>query len=167
MRLTRFLSRILVIVAIFGLVTFVNVVPAIAAQKSPNQITDNLTMPNIQKKAEDASNSSAYDTNPEYTSEDKSNQGLNEIQGTADFDKMKRSLNEDTPPMVKQVEKSLSKVGDKVSSAKEDTKNGIDSALDKAGDAASYIKDMTGDAINSITGKASDTAKTIKNKVKS
>ncbi|PZO38449.1 MAG: hypothetical protein DCF19_16115 [Pseudanabaena frigida] len=167
MKFTQFLNRLLVIVAILGFVTFGNVVPAIAAQDSPNQITDNLTMPNIQKKAEESLNTTAYDTNPEYTSEDNSNQGLNEIQGTADFDKMKRSSNEDTPPIVKQVEKSLSNVGDKVSLAKEDTKKGVDSALDKAGDAASYIKDKTGDAINSLTEKASDTAKSIKNKIKS
>jgi len=167
MKLTQFLSRLLVVVAIWGLVTFVNVVPAIASQDNPNQITDNLTMPNIQKKAEDATNSSTYDTNLEYTSGDQSNQGLNEIQGTADFDKMKRSPNEDTPPIVKEVEKSLGKFGDKVNSTKEISKKGLDAALDKAGNAASHIKDKTGDVINSLTEKASDATESIKSKIKS
>ncbi len=156
MKLMQFLNRLLVIVAILGFVTFGNVVPAIAAQSDPNKIIDNLTMPNIQKKAEGVANGSPYDTNPEYTSGDTSNQGLNEIQGTADFDKMKRSPNEKTPPIVKQAEKALSKVGDKMSSATEDTKNSVDTALGKAGD-----------AINSITEKAADAAKSIKNKIKS
>ncbi len=156
MKLIQFLNRLLVLIAIVGFMTFGNVVPAIAAQSDPNQIIDNLPMPNIQRKAEEAANSSPYETNPEYTSGATSNQGLNEIQGTADFDKMNRSPNEKTPPMVKQAEKALSKVGDKMSSATEDTKNGVDKALGKAGN-----------AINSITEKASDAAKSIKNKIKS
>jgi ElaB/YqjD/DUF883 family membrane-anchored ribosome-binding protein len=117
-------------------------------------------MPNIQKKAEDALKGSTYDTNQEYTSDDGSNQGLNEIQGTSDFNKMKRSSNEDTPPVVKQVEKALYKASDKMSSAKDNT-------LDKAGDAASFVKDKAGDVLNTLTDKATDTAKAIKNKVKS
>ena len=167
MKFTQFLNRLLALVAILVLVTFVDVVPAIAAQNDSNQIIDNLTMPNIQKKAEDVAKGSPYDTNPEYTSGDKSNQGLNEIQGTADFDKMKRSQNENTPPVVKQAEKAFSKVGDQMNSVTEDTKKGVDTALDKAGDAASYIKDKTGDAINSLTEKASDAAESIKSKIKS
>ncbi|GBO54174.1 hypothetical protein APA_2122 [Pseudanabaena sp. lw0831] len=160
MKIVQFLKRFVVMVVVCGLIAFASVNPAIAAQNAPDQITDNLTMPNIQKKAEDAVKGSTYDTNPEYTSDDSSNQGLNEIQGTSDFDKMKRSSNEDTPPVVKQAEKAFNKAGNNINSAK-------DSTLDKAGDAASYIKDKTGDALKSLTGKASDTAKAIKNKVKS
>jgi hypothetical protein len=154
MKLTQFLNRLLVLVAIWGLVTFVNVVPAIAAQSDPNQIIDNLTLPNIQKKAEEAANSNPYETNPEYTSGDRSNQGLNEIQGTADFDKMKRTSNEDLPPIVEQAEKAFGKAGDKIQAAKDNT-------LDKAGDTASYIKDKAGDVLNSLTKKVSNTAKSI------
>jgi hypothetical protein len=165
MKLTQFLNRLLVIVAVLVLVTFVNVLPVSAVQSDSNQIIDNLPMPNIQKKSEDILKTSPYDTNPEYTSGDGSNQGLNEVQGTADFDKMNRSHNEKTPPVVKQVGKALGKVGDKMSSAKDDTQNGIDSALDKAGDAANFIKDKTGDALNSLTEKASDTAESIKSKI--
>ena len=160
MKIAQFLKRFVLMVVVCGLISFANVNPAIAAQNAPDQITDNLTLPNIQKKAEDALKGSTYDTNPEYTSDDSSNQGLNEIQGTSDFDKMKRSSNEDTPPVVKQAEKAFDKAGNNISSVKDDT-------LDKAGDAANYIKDKTGDALKSLTGKASDTAKAIKNKVKS
>ncbi|MBD2178620.1 hypothetical protein H6F42_17010 [Pseudanabaena sp. FACHB-1998] len=156
MKLIQLFKRLLVIVAVLVLVTFVNVAPVSAVQSDTNQIIDNLPMPNIQKKSEDILKTSPYDTNPEYTSGDGSNQGLNEVQGTADFDKMNRSRNEKTPPIVKQAEKAFNKVGDKMSSAGEDTKNGVDSALDKAGD-----------AINSLTGKASDAAESIKDKIKS
>ncbi len=160
MKIILFLKRFVIMVMVCGLISFASVTPAIASQDAPNQIIDNLTLPNIQKKAEDAVKGSTYDTNQEYTSDDASNQGLNEIQGTSDFDKMKRSSNEDTPPIVKQVEKALDKAGDKMNSAKDDT-------LDKAGDAASYVKGKAGDVLNSLTDKATDTAKAIKNKVKS
>ncbi|MEA5485343.1 MULTISPECIES: hypothetical protein [Pseudanabaena] len=141
-----------------GLIAFANVTPAIASQD--NQIIDNLTMPNIQKKSEEILKTSPYNTNPEYTSGDASNQGLNEIQGTADFNKMKRTSNENTLPVVKQVGKALDKAGDQINSATDDS-------LNKAGDAASYVKDKAGEALNTLTDKASDTAKAIKNKVKS
>jgi len=167
MKLAQFLKRFVAMIVVCGLIAFANVAPAIAAQDSPNQIIDNLTMPNIQKKAEDALKGSAYDTNQEYTSEDGSNQGLNEIQGTADLDKMKRTSNADLPPAVKDVEKAFDKAGDKINSVKGNTGNEVNSALDAAGDAASYVKDKAGDAINALTGKAADTAKSIKNKVKS
>jgi hypothetical protein len=160
MKIVQFLKRFVVMFVVCGLIAFASVNPAIADQDTPNQIIDNLTMPNIQKKAEDAVKGSAYDTNQEYTSNGSLNQGLNEIQGTSDFDKMKRSPNEDTPPVVKQAEKAFDKAGNKINSAKDDT-------LDKAGDAASYVKDKAGDALNSLTEKAADTAKAIKNKVKS
>jgi hypothetical protein len=118
MKLAQFLKRFLVVFVVCGLIAFANVPPAIADRDAPNQITDNLTMPNIQKKAEDVAKASPYDTNPEYTSNDQSNQGLNEIQGTADSDKMKRSPNEDTLPVIKQAEKAFNKAGDKMKSVK-------------------------------------------------
>lgn len=160
MKIAQFLKRFVLMVVVCGLIAFANVNPAIAAQNARDQITDNLTLPNIQKKAEDAVKGSAYDTNPEYTSDNTSNQGLNEIQGTSDFDKMKRSSNENTPPVVKQVGKALDKASDKMHSA-------TDNTLDKAGNAASYVKDKAGNVLNSLTDKATDTAKAIKNKVKS
>ena len=160
MKIAQFLKRFVLMVVVCGLISFANVTPAIASQDTPNKIIDNLTLPNIQKKAEDAVKGSAYDTNPEYTSDNTSNQGLNEIQGTSDFDKMKRSSNENTPPVVKQVGKALDKASDKMHSA-------TDNTLDKAGNAASYVKDRAGNVLNSLTDKATDTAKAIKNKVKS
>ena len=160
MKIVQFLKRFVIMVIVCGLISFANITPAIASQESSNPIIDNLPMPNIQKKSEEVLKGSAYDTNPEYTSGDVSNQGLNEVQGTADFDKMKRSPYENTPPVVKQVEKALDKAGDKMNSAKDDT-------LDKAGEAASYVKDKAGDVLNSLTDKATDTAKAIKDKVKS
>lgn len=160
MKIVQFLKRFVIMFVVCGLVSFANVTPAIASQNSTNPIIDNLPMPNIQKKAEAAVKDSAYDTNQEYTSDNASNQGLNEIQGTSDFDKMKRSSYESTPPVVKQVEKAFDQAGNQLNSAKDDT-------LDKAGDAASYVKDKAGDALNSLTDKATDTAKAIKDKVKS
>jgi predicted phage tail protein len=143
-------------IVVCGLIAFANIAPAIAADNSQGMEQ----LPNIQTKADNAVKSSPYDSNPEYTSHDQSNQGLNEIQGTADFDKMKRTSNEDLPPIVNQAEKAFGKAGDKIQSAKDNT-------LDKAGDTASYVKDKAGDALNSLTEKVSDTAKAIKNKVKS
>ena len=119
--------------------TFANVNPAIASQGNSSKGMQEL--PNIQTKADDAVKASPYDSNAEYTYNSNSNQGLNEIQGTADFDKMKRSPNEDIPPVVmKQTEKALGKVGDRMKSAKDDTKNSVSSALDKAGNTAKSIK---------------------------
>ncbi|PZU95788.1 MAG: hypothetical protein DCE90_11565 [Pseudanabaena sp.] len=160
MKIAQFLKRFVIMVVVCGLIGFVNTTPAIASQNKSNQIIDTPTMPNIQKKAEDAVKGSAYDTNQEYTTDDGSNQGLNEIQGTSDINKMKRSSNEKIPPVVKQVGKALNKAGDQINSATDDS-------LNKASDAASYMKDKAGDVMNSLTDKASDTAKAIKNKVKS
>ncbi len=166
MKFAQFFTRLLAIVYICGLMIFGNVNPAIAAQTSNNKIIDQLAMPNIQKKAEQVTKRSPYDTNREYANENASKQGLNEIQGTADFDKMKRSPDV-VPPVVKQAEKAFDKVGDKMNSTKDDTENNVGSALDKAGDAANYVKDKAGDVVNSLTGKAEDTIQSIKNKVKS
>ena len=111
MKLAQFLKRFVVMIVVCGLIAFANVAPAIATQDTPNQIIDNLPMPNIQKKSEDILKRSPYDTNQEYTSEDGSNlgQGLNEVQGTADFDKMNRTSNADLPPVVKDVKKAFNK----------------------------------------------------------
>ena len=154
MKFIQLFTQLLAIVYICGLMIFANLSPAIASQGNSSKGMQEL--PNIQTKADDAVKASPYDSNAEYTYNSNSNQGLNEIQGTADFDKMKRSPNEDTPPVVKQTEKALGKVGDKMKSAKDDTKNSVGSALDKAGD-----------IVNSLTDKAGNTAKSIKNKIKS
>ncbi len=167
MKFAQFFTRLLAMVYICGLMIFANVNPAIASQDNNNKIIDRLPMPNIQKKAEEATKGSPYDTNLEYETKSASNQGLNEIQGTADFDKMKRAPNEVVPPVVKQAEKAFDKVGDKMNSAKDSTENSIDSALDKASDVGNYVKDKASDVVNSLTGKAEDTAKSIKDKIKS
>jgi len=153
MEFTQFFTRLLAIVYICGLMVFANVNPAIAAQTNNNKIIDQLPMPTIQKKAEEITKSNPYETNIEYTTQNPAAQGLNEIQGTADFDKMKRSPNEKTPPVVRDVEKVLDKVGDKMDSAKDNTQDAVDSAIDKAGDAANYVKDKAGDAVKSIKNK--------------
>jgi hypothetical protein len=146
---------------------FANVNPAIASQRNNNKIIDQMQMPNIQRKAEDVTKRSPYDTNLEYSNKILSKQGLNEIQGTADFNKMKRAPNEVVPPIVSDAEKALDKVGDKINSAKNDTENTVGSALDKAGNVGNYVKDKAGDVVNSITDKAEDTVKSITNKVRS
>ncbi|OIP77157.1 MAG: hypothetical protein AUK48_04465 [Oscillatoriales cyanobacterium CG2_30_44_21] len=160
MKTVQFLKRFVIMFVVCGLIAFANINHAIASQDSSNQIIDNLSMPNIQKKAEDVAKGSAYDTNQEYTTDDRSNQGLNEIQGTSDFDKMKRSPNEVNPPVVKQVEKALDKAGRQINSATDDS-------LDKVGGATGYVKDKAGDVLNSLTDKAADTARAVTNKVKS
>lgn len=168
MKFAQFFTRLLTIVFICGLMVFANVNPAIAAQdQNNNKIKSQLPMPTIQKKAEEITKSNPYETNLEYTTENPAAQGLNEIQGTADFDKMKRSPNEKTPPVVRDAKKVIDKAGDKMSSAKDNTQDAVDSAMDKAGDAANYVKDKAGNVVNSVTDKAGDVVKSIKNKVKS
>lgn len=157
MKLAQFLTRLVVIVFVCGLMAFANVVPAIAAHSKLNEGMEQLS--NIQTKAENAAKSGPYDGD---LVKSKANRGLNEIQGTSDFRKMKQDVNDETLPAVSQIEKTLDKVGDKANSAKDDTQNGITSVLDKAGDAASYVKDKAGDAINSLTEKAGDTVESIK-----
>lgn len=152
MKFTRFFARLIAIAYICGLMIFANVNPAIASQTNNNKIIDQVTLPTIQKKAEEITKTNPYETNLEYTTENSAAQGLNEVQGTADFDKMKRS-NDTIPPVVRDVEKVLDKVGDEVDSAKDDTQNTVDSAIDKASDAANYVKDKAGDAVKSIKNK--------------
>jgi len=167
MKFTQFFTRLLAIVFICGLMVFANVNPALAAQdQNNNKIKSQLPLPTIQKKAEEITKTNPYETNLEYTTENPAAQGLNEVQGTADFDKMKRS-SDSVPAVVGDVEKVLDKVGDKVGSVKDDTQDTVDSAIDKAGDAANYVKDKAGDVVNSVTDKAGDAVNSIKNKVKS
>ena len=107
MQVFNFLNRLLIMLVVFGLITFTNINHAIA---SPNKASQGMEqLPNIQTKADEAIKGSAYDSNPEYTDNDQSNQGLNEIQGTADFDKMKRSPSENVPSIIKEVEQALDK----------------------------------------------------------
>jgi hypothetical protein len=154
MKFAQFLTRLVVVVFICGLMAFANVVPAIASQNNLNKGLEQL--PNIQMKTDNAAKAGPYPTGKLKSN---AKQGLNEIQGNADFDKMKREGDEDTLPAVRQAEKSLDKVGDKINSAKDNTENGVTSVLDKAGDAANYVKGKAGDAINSLTDKAADAAK--------
>ncbi len=151
MKFAQFLTRLVVVVFICGLMAFANIVPALASQSNQNKGMEQL--PNIQMKTENAAKAGPY---PSGKLKSNAKQGLNEIQGTADIDKMKREGNEDTLPAVRQAEKSLDKVGDKINSAKDDTQNGVTSALDKAGN-----------VINSLTEKAVDTVESIKHNTKS
>jgi len=162
--LAQFLTRIMVMVYVCGLMVFINIAPAIAGQSSLNKGAQQ--MPNIQVKAEaaleDAMEAAPYGSNKvQYESK-----GLNEVQGTADYDKMQSGANGDTPPAVLELEKSLGKVGDKINSAKDDTQDSVGSVLEQAGDTASRLKDQAGDALKSMAGKAGDTAKSIKAKSK-
>jgi hypothetical protein len=161
MKFARFLTRLVVMVFVCGLMAFANVVPAIASQSGLNKGLEQL--PNIQTKTDAAAKSGPYSgdkTVPYGTDKQyKANQGLNEIQGTADIDKMKRGPKGDKLPIVRQAEKSIDKAGDKINSAKDNTENGVTSVLDKAGDAANYVKDKAEDAINSLTEKAADATK--------
>jgi hypothetical protein len=151
MKFTQFLTRLVVVVFICGLMAFANVVPAIASQSNLNKGMEQL--PNIQMKTDNAAKAGSY---PSDKLKSNAKQGLNEIQGTADIDKMKREGDEDTLPAVRQAEKAFDKVGDKINSAKDDTQNGVTSAFDKAGN-----------VINSLTEKAVDTVESIKHNTKS
>jgi len=162
MKFTQFLTRFAVMICICGVMLFANVVPTIAAQSNLKKGLEQL--PNIQIKAEDITKASPYGIDKVIND---TNGGLNEVQGTTDFDRMKNGANGDTLPAVRQVEKAIDRVGNKINSAKDDTQNGIGSALNKAGDTANYVKDKAGDALNSVTEKAGDTAESIKDATKS
>jgi uncharacterized protein YoxC len=166
MKFTQFLSRFVILAYICGVMLFGSVLPAVAAQSNLKKGLEQL--PNIQTKAEDITKASPYGIDKVIKD---TNGGLNEVQGTADFDRMKRGANGDTLPAVRQVEKAIDQVGNKLNSAKDDTQNKIGSALnqvgDKVGDTANYVKDKAGDAMNSVTEKASNTAESIKEGAKS
>jgi hypothetical protein len=148
MKLAQFFTRLVVMIYICGLMVFANAVPAIASQGNPTKGMQQL--PNIQNKAEDAIKSAPYGIDKV---EQESSQGLNEVQGSADFNKMKRDTNEGKLPAVSKAEKAIDKIGDKISSDTDDAKNVVTSTLDKAGEAANYVKDKAEDALNSLTGK--------------
>ena len=137
MKLTQFLNRFVVMVFVCGLMLFGSVVPAIAASNINKGMEQ---LPNIQTKSEEALKDA---TAPRPYGQEKINtEGLNEVQGTADYNKMSRGANGDTPPAIEQVGKALEKVGGK-------------------------IEDKAEDTINSLNGKAKGMAKSIKDNFKS
>jgi len=140
MKLAQFLTRFLVMFFVCGLMVFSmvfdNVVPAIAASNINKGMEQ---LPNIQTKAEDALKDA---TEPHtYGQEKISTEGLNEVQGTADYNKMNRGANGDTPPAIEQVEKALEKVGGKIDSAKDKAEATINSVNRKAKKIAKSVKD--------------------------
>ncbi|MGL5510834.1 MAG: hypothetical protein ACRDB1_14525 [Microcoleaceae cyanobacterium] len=149
----KVLTRVAVVLFVFGFFLFSNVPIALAAWGNNNLDKSVETLPNIEEKAEKATKSSPYDLNQYET---KSNQGLNEIQGTSDRDKMNRSDN--TLPIVNDVEKNLKNA--QISAA-----NGVDSTLDKAGNAVDSNVKKAGKAIDSLTKKVGDKADSIKSEV--
>lgn len=170
MKITQFLTRLVLTVFVCGLVVFANISPASAAwgrASSPTKGTEPL--PNITDLTEKAANSNPYEINdnPAGLNSSKVNKGLNEVQGTADIDRMKRDNFGDKLPVVREAEKAVDKVDNKLKSAKKDTENTANSVLDQANDVVSDVKDKAEDAFNSLTGKAADTAKSVKEKVKS
>ncbi len=162
MKITQFLTRLVLIIFVCGLVVFGNISPANAAWgRASSQTKGVVPLPNITDKAEETANSG-----PSGISS-KVNKGLNEVQGTADFNRMERDNYGDKLPVVREAERAADKVDNKIKSVKEDVENSANSVLDQASDVVSDVKDKAGDAFNSITGKAADTAKAVKQKVKS
>ena len=137
MKLAQFFTRIVVILFVCGFMTFINIVPAIASQNNINRGMEQ--MPNIQTKAEEALKD-ALEPHP-YGQEKISNQGLNEVQGSADYNKMNRGANGDTPPAVEQVENALEKVGGKIDSAKDKAEATMNSVNREAKRMAKSVKD--------------------------
>ncbi len=188
MKITQFFTRLVLMVFVCGLVVFANISPANAAWgRASNPTKGTEPLPNITDLTEKAANSSPYEINdnPAGINSSKVNKGLNEVQGTADIDRMKRDNFGDKLPVVREAEKAADKVDNKLKSVKKDAEraadkvdnklksvkkdaeNNANSALDQASDVVSDIKDKAGDAFNSLTGKAEDTAKSIKRNIKS
>jgi hypothetical protein len=170
MKIIQFLTRLVVMVCVCGLIVFANVSPANAAWGRPDKATQGTEpLPNITAKSEEAAISP-----PSGMKKAKALKGLNEVQGTADIDKMKRDNYGDKLPVVQEAEKVADKVENKIDSAKRNTKKTADSVLDQASDVVNDVKNKAGDVLNSLTGKAEttadsvkDTAESVKNKAKS
>lgn len=164
MKLAQFLTRFVVIVFVCGLIVFANVSPANAGWGSPDKslTKGSEPLPEITIKSDEAAASG-------LTGMDKSHalKGLNEVQGTADIDRMKRDSYGEQLPVVQEAEKAASKVENKISTAKKSTEKTANSVLDKAGDMVSDVKDKAGDALNSLTGKTEDAADSVKNTAES
>lgn len=136
MKLTQFLTRLVVMFFVCGLMVFGNVVPAIAASNINKGMEQ---LPNIQTKAEDALKD-PLELHP-YGQEKINTEGLNEVQGTADYNKMYSGANGDTPPAIEQVENALEKVGGKIDSAKDKAEATMNSVNRKAKKMAKSVKD--------------------------
>jgi ElaB/YqjD/DUF883 family membrane-anchored ribosome-binding protein len=163
MKYIQSFARLAIAVFACGLIAFANVTTANAAQSNLKKGMEQL--PGIQTKAEDVTKASPYSNQNKV--DYKSNQGLNEVQGNSDFNRMNKNAGTDTLPAVTQVEKAVEKVGSNINSATKDTQAGINSVIDKAGDAANYVKDKSGDVLNSVVDKVSDTTESIKDNSKS
>ena len=137
MKIVQFLTRLMAIVCVCGLIVFANISPANAAwgaASKPDQTTE--TLPNITAKSEEAANSG-----PSGIDKAKALKGLNEVQGTADIDKMKRDSYGAKLPVVKEAEKVADKIENKLESAKKKTEKTANSVLDQASDLVNDLKD--------------------------
>lgn len=163
MKYIRSFARLAIAAFVCGLIAFANVTTVNAAQSNLKKGMEQL--PGIQTKAEDVTKASPYSNQNKV--DYKANQGLNEVQGTADFSRMNKNAGTDTLPAVTQVEKAVEKVGSNITSTAKDAQDGIGSVVDKAGDAANYIKDKSEDVLNSVTDKVSDTTESVKDSTRS
>lgn len=164
MKIVQFLTRLVVMVCVCGLIVFTNVSPANAGWGSPDKsLTKGAEpLPSITERSD-----KAVVSGPSGMDKTKALKGLNEVQGTADIDRMKRDSYGEKLPVVKEAEKAASRVENKISTAKKSTENTASSVLDKASDVVNDVKDKAGDALNSITGKAENTADSVKNTAES
>jgi hypothetical protein len=78
--------------------------PALAAKSAPTKGT--VQLDKIEQKTQEAIDTPAQSLK---TITERAQEGLNEVQGNADYDKMKNS-NDSTLPVVKQAEKAMQKI---------------------------------------------------------
>lgn len=95
--------RVLFSMLLFVVIAFTTALPAFAAKSMPNEGT--VQLDEITQKSEATADTPAMEINPL----DKPPEGgLNEVQGTADRDKM-YSSRDTKPPVIKQIEKAMKK----------------------------------------------------------
>jgi len=163
MKIVQFLTRLVFVICACGLIVFANAFPANAAWGRPDKSTKGTeALPNITAKSEEAANSG-----PSGIEKAEAMKGLNEVQGTADINKMKRDNYGEQLPVVQEAEKVADKVENKISSAKRNAEKTTNSVLDQANGVVSDLKNKAGDAFDSLSGKAEDTANSVKDKTKS
>jgi hypothetical protein len=102
--LRRFFSAVLA-VCLCAFVFVTSVQPAFATTSKPSEGEANLT--EIERKSQEAVQSDPYSLGK---TQDETNPGLNEVQGTADIDKMKRPDNTNATSFEEQVKETVDKI---------------------------------------------------------
>lgn len=100
--------RVLLAAFVCALVLFSQAMPAYSSPKSSSPTSGEANLLKIEKEAQEAVLEDPYSLDK---TQKKANEGLNEIQGSADLDKMKRPENsQGTQSIEQKVQKALEKV---------------------------------------------------------